>query len=65
MVQGDWAEFHRRALERVSAIAGVQSAAFASEMPMEGFDSDWDTIFIEGKPYHKGEIPPLHFCGLV
>ncbi|PYT83355.1 MAG: multidrug ABC transporter substrate-binding protein [Acidobacteria bacterium] len=48
-------------LDRLAVIPGVQSAAFASEMPMEGFDSDWDTIFIEGKPYHKGEIPPLHF----
>ena len=48
-------------LDKLAAIPGVKSAAFASEMPMEGFDSDWDTIFIEGKTYHKGEIPPLHF----
>lgn len=47
-------------LDRLAAIPGVKSAAFGSEMPMEGFDSDWDTIFIEGKPYHKGELPPLH-----
>jgi len=48
-------------LDKLEAIPGVKSAAFASEMPMEGFDSDWDTVFIEGKNYHKGEIPPLHF----
>ena len=48
-------------LDKLAAIPGVKSAAFASEMPMEGFDSDWDTVFIEGKNYHKGEIPPLHF----
>jgi len=47
--------------DKLAAIPGVKSAAFASEMPMEGFDSDWDTVFIEGKTYHKGEIPPLHF----
>ena len=28
-VQGDWVAFHRRALERVAAIPGVQHAAFA------------------------------------
>jgi len=48
-------------LDKLSAIPGVKSAAFASEMPMEGFDSDWDTIFIEGKTYPEGVIPPLHF----
>ena len=48
-------------LDKLSAIAGVKSAGFASEMPMEGFDSDWDTIFIEGKTYPEGMIPPLHF----
>src|SRR5215472_15219304 len=48
-------------LDKLEAIPGVKSAAFSSEMPMEGFDSDWDTVFIEGRNYHKGEIPPLHF----
>jgi predicted permease len=48
-------------LDKLSAIPGVKSAGFASEMPMEGFDSDWDTIFIEGKTYPEGVIPPLHF----
>jgi predicted permease len=28
---------------------------------MEGFDSEWDTIFVEGKHYPKGEMPPLYF----
>ena len=48
-------------LDKLSAIPGVKSAGFASEMPMEGFDSGWDTIFIEGKIYPKGVLPPLHF----
>jgi putative ABC transport system permease protein len=47
--------------DKLSAIPGVKSAGFASEMPMEGFDSGWDTIFIEGKTYPKGVLPPLHF----
>ncbi len=48
-------------LDKLSAIPGVKSAGFASEMPMEGFDSGWDTIFIEGKTYPQGVLPPLHF----
>src|SRR5580704_16424224 len=31
-------------LDKLSAIPGVKSAGFGSEMPMEGFDSGWDTI---------------------
>src|SRR5580658_3847679 len=48
-------------LDKLSAIPGVKSAGFASEMPMEGFDSGWDTIFIEGKNYPKDVLPPLYF----
>src|SRR5580693_5669591 len=48
-------------LDKVSAIPGVQSAGFVSEMPMEGFDSGWDTIFVEGKTYSEAGIPPLRF----
>jgi predicted permease len=46
-------------LDKLSAIPGVKSEGFASEMPMEGFDSGWDTIFVEGKTYAEVEIPPL------
>jgi predicted permease len=46
-------------LEKLAAIPGVNSAAFASEMPMEGFDSGWDAIFAEDKKYPYSEIPPL------
>jgi predicted permease len=48
-------------LDKLSAIPGVKSVGFGGEMPMEGFDSGWDTIFIEGKTYPKGVLPPLHF----
>jgi putative ABC transport system permease protein len=47
-------------LDKLQAIPGVQSAGFASEMPMEGIGSDWDEIFAEDKTYPDGEIPPLH-----
>jgi predicted permease len=46
-------------LDKLKAIAGVKSAGFVSEMPMEGFDSDWDAIYAEDKIYSDGEIPPL------
>jgi putative ABC transport system permease protein len=48
-VQGDWVSFHRRALERVSAISGVERAAFAWGVPLTG--NDWPAqVEIEGQP---------------
>ena len=46
-------------LDKLSAIQGVQSVGFISEMPMEGFDSRWDEIYAEGKAYADNTIPPL------
>src|SRR6202790_2676011 len=46
-------------LDKLWALPGVKSAGFVSEMPMEGFDSGWDTIFVEGRTYSEAEIPPL------
>jgi putative ABC transport system permease protein len=47
--QGDLDGFHRRALERVSTIPGVQQAAFAWGVPLTG--NDWPAIVeIEGQP---------------
>jgi predicted permease len=46
-------------LDKLSAIPGVKAAGFASEMPMEGFDSDWDCIFAQDKIYPEGVMPPL------
>ena len=48
-VQGDWADFHRSALERVSALPGVQNAAFAWGVPLTG--NNWPgEVEIEGQP---------------
>ncbi len=48
-VQGDWNNFHTVALERVSALAGVQRAAFAWGVPLTG--NNWPgRIEIEGQP---------------
>lgn len=46
-------------VDRLTAIQGVKSAGFVSEMPMEGFDSGWDGIFAEDKSYPPNFIPPL------
>jgi predicted permease len=46
-------------LDKLAAIPGVKSAGFVSEMPMEGFDSGWDELFIEGNGYPADSIPPL------
>ncbi|HEY3988496.1 MAG TPA: ABC transporter permease [Acidobacteriaceae bacterium] len=45
-------------VDKLAAIPGVTSAGFANAMPMEGIQSDWDEIFIEGKNY-AGETSPL------
>ena len=48
-VQGDWAAFHHRALDRVAAVPGVQYAAFAWGVPLTG--NNWPVpAEIEGQP---------------
>jgi predicted permease len=46
-------------LEKLGATPGVKSAGFVSEMPMEGFDSDWDCIFAKDKTYPDNVMAPL------
>jgi putative ABC transport system permease protein len=48
-VQGNWSDFHHRALERVAALPGVRSVAFAWGVPLTG--NNWpDAVEIEGQP---------------
>ncbi len=44
--------------DKLAAIPGVTSVGFASAVPMEGIEPDWDAIYVEGKP-DPGGIPPL------
>jgi predicted permease len=46
-------------LDKLAAIPGVKCAAFASDMPMEAFDSAWDEVYAEDKVYADNTIPPL------
>jgi predicted permease len=50
---------HRAILDSLAAIPGVKSAAFASQMPMEGFDSAWNEMWAEDKVYSADFTAPL------
>jgi hypothetical protein len=41
-VKGDWLDFHRRALERVAALPGVERVAFAWGVPLTG--NSWPAL---------------------
>jgi predicted permease len=45
--------------DKLEAIPGVTSVGFASGVPMEGIEPDWDAIYVEGQNYGADEIPPL------
>jgi putative ABC transport system permease protein len=48
-VEGDWSDFHRRALHRVSTLPGVQHAVYAWGVPLTG--NNWPgRVIIEGQP---------------
>jgi putative ABC transport system permease protein len=47
--------------DRLAAIPGVTSVGFASQMPMEGFVSNWDAVFAEGKMDTGDAVPPMRF----
>jgi len=47
--------------DKLAAIPGVTSVGFASAVPMEGIEPDWDNIYAEDKTYDPNEIPPLRF----
>jgi predicted permease len=53
-------------LDKIAAIPGVTSAAFASSLPLEGLEPNWDAIFAEGQgdpraAAARGQSAPLRF----
>jgi predicted permease len=44
-------------LRRIAAVPGVVSAAFSSDVPMDG-RNNWDAVSIEDKTYGSGRTPP-------
>jgi putative ABC transport system permease protein len=51
-------ELYRDILRRVSAVPGVQSAAIAAALPMDGSNS-FNPLYLEDRTYRDGELPPL------
>lgn len=41
------------------SIPGVESAAFLSELPMDGLPRNWDAICVEGQGLRGADIPPV------
>ena len=50
--------------DQIAAIPGVRAVGFASAVPMEGADPNWDELGVEGKSYEGGE-PPLRIFNYV
>jgi predicted permease len=51
--------------DKLAAIQGVQSVAYGSDMPLEGFEAGWDELMAEGQNYPKDEIPPMRLYKFV
>lgn len=51
-------------VDQIAAIPGVSAVGFASAVPMESFDPNWDEMGVEGKSYEGGE-PPLRMFNYV
>ena len=57
-VEGDWRDFHERALDEVSALPGVRKAAFAWGVPLTG--NNWTRpVEIEGDNVIRSPSDPL------
>ena len=50
--------FEQEIQDKIAAIPGVQSVAIGTKIPMD--NQGWhDPIFVEGRTYAEGELPPL------
>jgi predicted permease len=58
------ARMHNAIADKIADIPGVASVAYASALPMEPFDPNWDIINVEGKAYQRQE-PPLRLFNYV
>ncbi len=57
-------EFYKRVLDRVRAMPGVESAAFAFDVPFYYYHDD-DSVYIEGRVLAPGKHPPEIFFNRV
>lgn len=51
--------------DKLAALPGVSAVGFAADVPMDGIDSGWDGVFVEGKSYEGGEEPPMRLYNYV
>jgi predicted permease len=51
-------------VDKLAAVPGVTSVGFASAVPMENIDPNWDIMWVEGKQYEGGE-PPIRLFNYV
>ena len=54
----DVVSLHRRILERIEAIPGVDSVGLSSSVTMDGWDSN-DAVWFEDFPVPEGQLPPI------
>jgi putative ABC transport system permease protein len=58
------ARMHQAIMDRMAAVAGVQSVAIASTVTMSG-DGSHDPVFAEDRTYRESEIPPIRMYNFV
>ena len=58
------AHIQNEILDKLAAIPGITSASFASAIPMDGIEPNWDQIRIEGTVYQHDD-PPLRFFNFI
>ncbi len=54
------AAVQRRIVDSLAALPGVDAVGLSRSITLDGSDS-WDPIFIEGRSYQEGEVPPLRY----
>jgi predicted permease len=52
--------FYQRALERISALPGVRSAAAVSKLPLDELGRTDSAVFPEDRPVPRGSLPVIH-----
>jgi predicted permease len=58
------ARIQNNILDKLAAIPGVRSAGFASAMPLQQIEPNWDDVYVEGRTYANNE-PPLRLYNYV
>lgn len=58
------ARIHNEIADKIADIPGVSSVAYASALPLEPFDPNWDLILVEGRNYDRQE-PPLRLFNYI